>query len=708
VRPSFRALAFVSGLGGLGSETVLLSVVEHTIGRMPLAAPAVVAAFILAGGLGAYGSARVLRPWIAELISAVLQVALVVAVPALMLGGNALLGPLADAVGVEAASIILGVALTAPFAFLLGIALPALIEASGDTAAVYAAHALGAVVGVVAFEALIHPWLGLRGCCAALVIVHLVTAAGLRQRAAWTAPASRARWPRSLVWIGVATGAVQGGWLLYAELLERPYYFVAPTVVASMLLGLFCGARLWARRPFTVQAAVLLVLAGGAISLWAAAALVRSAISDRPYVAALELVLVVSPVAIAIGAIVPAFLGPIAADRARAGSAVLAISCGNALGLTIVTAVLSSTLAAPLVLAVSLALLIPATGRRWPLAIALSMLGFSAAWATPDAALIGRTVELPARAITIDKLFRAPGEVSAIFTAHRRRQLYQTGYQPIDIDAASESLIGAVGAAYAPRFERALVIGVGSGRTAGAVAEVFARVDAVDLGATVEPLARALAGDNFRLLDHPGVKLYRLDGLLVPARFSPGYDLIIQTVDPGYHALAAKLYTVEHLARLRGLLAPDGVLVFWSDATLSARANQVLVNTGRAVFPEQKLFSAMGGLYRGLGVTYYFLIHSQAPLKYRPRMMRFEFAGDAQVRALPLFGGFPPGQLAGAPPVSLDLEPPPPPPEEPERVRLIRGRFDVTTDVHSAARPERSILFGGRYEGELVVLPSAP
>ncbi len=701
------ALALAAGLGAIGSEIVWLRVVEHTVGHMPLSAPLIVACFIVAAGVGGALAPRIRRPWRVAAASAILDASLLLGLDAVMRGASHALQALAPTLGLDLASAVVGAALAIPPALLVGVVLPVIMEA-GEGARAYGAHALGAVAGVALVELALFPSVGLRGCLGALSLVHAACAVGLLRGAGTLPRVTRAPLPGLLVLIGAGTGAVQGGWLAVAPLLERPFALVAPAVVAAMLLGLFAGARLAAALRASRAVVLTAVLAGGALSLGLLALVARTAQGTTPAEAALELLLVVLPSAVPIGALVPAFVGYADTDRARVGAALLAIAFGNALGLTAVTAAATALAPAPLAVVVGLALVAAAAlvvGRgplRWA-APALLLAAGAAGAATGDVVLIARGAQVAPEAVQVDALFRGPGGVSAVFRAGGLRRLYQSGYLPIELDARSESLIAAVGAAYAPRRTRALVLGAGSGRTAGTVAELFTQVDVVDLDPHTEALCRALADDNHHLLDRPGVRLHRFDALLAPLWLEPGYDLIVQTVDPAYHVLAAKLYTADHLARLRTLLAPGGVLVTWSDATLSARANQVLVNTGRSVFAHQKLFSAFGGLARGLGVTYYFLVHGDAPLAYRPGMLKFVFGSDAQVRALPLFGGWPPGEIRGAAPSSLDLEPPPFTAEEPERYRLIRGRFHATDAIHTADRPERSILFGGEVGGPLSV-----
>jgi spermidine synthase len=677
-------LAFLTGLAGLGSETVFFKLFDFTLGSAPLVAFAVVAVFILGMGIGAQLSFRIARPWIAEAAVAVYDLLWILLFDPLRAMFGAAVASLSPALGINLTAAILCATAALPAAVLLGISFPAIAEQRGRVAHPYLWNTLGAASGVILVDAVLYPYLGLSACLAFLAAAHALAALLLYGRSFNLERLARAPLVPLLIATGAATGAFQGVWLFLSQLLFQPFYFVQPVVVTSMLVGLSFGSGLWLRFRFSFARVLLWVLAGAAASAIGVALVLRSAQAESVPAAIGTLSLLILPAAIPIGALLPAFFGEKAVSRSEVGAGWLSIALGNAIGLVWAGALLlpvMSPLYALLVIAVML-LALAVRSEPWSF-VPVVALGGAALFAS-DALYIQRIPEHHDRAIAVHHLFRGPGELSAIYsyvsprTNKNQRRLYQTGYSPMYLDESPEAVIGAVGAAYAKRAERVLILGAGSGYSAGAMARVFARCDVVDIGNTVPDLLRVLGPENGRLLERKNVRYFPIDAVLAPYALEPGYDLIVLTVDPAYHARAAKLYTKEVLEDFRRLLAPDGVFVFWADAELDAEASQVLINTGRAVFAQQKLYSAFP-LSRGTGLSYYFLVHSQTELRYDPGRIhaRNALAEDAAVRALPEFYQF----------------------NEREADRLIRGRAHDTSAVHSLFRPARSLLFGGYHQG---------
>lgn len=355
------------------------------------------------------------------------------------------------------------------------------------------------------------------------------------------------------------------------------------------------------------------------------------------------------------------------------------MSVGNAAGLVLL-GILSARV--PLLwLPLGLSpLLWPLVGglRRAGIMIGLGVGASALALQVPEAAIVARTAQPGGPGITDVQLFRGPGELAGSYRAPTRR-LYQNGYHPIDLDAGAESLIGAVGAAYTPGRNRALVLGAGSGRSAGTVASVFRSVDVIDVSPLTPRLLEAFTADNGALLRRPGVRLHTLDGIMAPSVLAPGYDLIVLTVDPGFCARAAKLYTEEALMALDRLLAPGGVLIFWSDRDVGDEATQILINTAQRVWPEQKIFSAIGRAQDDPG--YYFLVQSRQPLRYQPGLLYTQIPPDLELRRLPGFSG--------------PLRPGSNEPIDTEDDRLIRRRFHPTEAVHQLWHPAPALIFRG-------------
>ncbi|MEM6991061.1 MAG: hypothetical protein AAF721_11200 [Myxococcota bacterium] len=259
----------------------------------------------------------------------------------------------------------------------------------------------------------------------------------------------------------------------------------------------------------------------------------------------------------------------------------------------------------------------PTSRSPWAWLTLLAALGIAAT--TPDAAFF-RGRDGKARRVQPQTVIRGPGELTAIYTlatpTDPETRLHQSGYSPVNLDPdrglRAESTVGALGVMHAPRRARAMVLGAGSGRTAGFVATAFEHTDVVDVGATVPPLLQVLREHNYALPDNPRARYHEIDGILAPHLLPPdSYDLIVHTLHPGYVDRAAKLYTEEYLRALRGLLRPDGVLVTWADVSLSAEANRVYQATVAAVFPRTALYAVRPERW---DYSYYVLVSSAEEL----------------------------------------------------------------------------------------------
>lgn len=674
-RPQVHALALLSGASGLGAETLFFKLLDFTAGASSLTAQVVVASFILGIGLGARASPRVRRPLHVELTLALIAFS-VAFFPAVWLAAAAQFIEAAGALlSLAQAAALFGLLLAGPTAFLLGVTFPALAEREGSVSRPYLLQAAGAASGVILVEAVLFPLGGLRLAFAFVGALHLASAVLLRAETWRFEPQPAGPLVPALVWAGAMSGLFQGAWLFLALLVFNPFYFVQPAVVLAMLCGLFLGSRLWIRVRWPFARTVGFVGLGVGVSAALMAIAVRlPPVSSFAWVVPALLVLVGAG-SVPIGGLYPSYFGGGVVARAEAGAGLWSLAVGNALGfvgLGMLSLVCPPSWLFALVAAGCLAL----AGQHRSLGIAGLLLTLGAAVFTPDAALMARDRSGVAGEVRLEKVLRGPAELTGVYertlpSGARTRRLYQTGFSPIALEDGLEVSIALAGVAYAPRHERALVVGAGSGRSAGVVARAFQATEVFDVGSTVEPLLRYLARENYQLLEQPGVRYRALDGLLAPHVVEPGLDLIVVTVDPAYHFKAAKLYAEETLQRLKGLLRPDGVLIYWADATLDAAAAQVLLNTGAAVFREQRIFLATSGPRGRRLLGYFFVVQSDAPLVYR-----FDRAPVAKVVELDQH------TMRHAEPEEAFRLPAP-------------GRLHETPEVHRLVSPSARVLLGG-------------
>jgi len=137
------------------------------------------------------------------------------------------------------------------------------------------------------------------------------------------------------------------------------------------------------------------------------------------------------------------------------------------------------------------------------------------------------------------------------------------------VDASTQVMSGLLPVLLRPLSSpRALVIGLGTGSTAGWLAAVpgMQRVDVVELEPAVLEVARAMHAVNRRVLEAPNVHITLGDAREVLLASRERYSLIFSEPSNPYRAGIASLFTDEYYAAVSARLAPGGVFVQWVQA----------------------------------------------------------------------------------------------------------------------------------------------
>jgi spermidine synthase len=146
---------------------------------------------------------------------------------------------------------------------------------------------------------------------------------------------------------------------------------------------------------------------------------------------------------------------------------------------------------------------------------------------------------------------------------------------------------------FVPRFDRALVIGLGTGTTLGTLAAYpWKMLEVVEISpAIVDAARRYFTVPNRRVLDDPRLSLYIADGrnhLLVKDR---KFDLISMELSSIWFAGASSLYTREFYELARTRLHEDGIFQQWMQLHHVYRRDfATVVNTLRQSFRHVALF----------------------------------------------------------------------------------------------------------------------
>lgn len=191
--------------------------------------------------------------------------------------------------------------------------------------------------------------------------------------------------------------------------------------------------------------------------------------------------------------------------------------------------------------------------------------------------------------------------VVADVPATGERKMYING-QPqastVDFIANYHKLIGHLAVLLHPHPQRALVIGLGGGATAGAVAaHSGVQVDLVELSDAVVGAAPLFSSINGDVLSRPNVHLRVDDGRNFLLLHGGPYDVITADVIRPAHAGASGVYSKEYYALARDALSDNGIMLQWLEQ-LSEDQYKMLMRSFVETFPYVTLW-ANGSLLAG-------------------------------------------------------------------------------------------------------------
>jgi spermidine synthase len=132
-------------------------------------------------------------------------------------------------------------------------------------------------------------------------------------------------------------------------------------------------------------------------------------------------------------------------------------------------------------------------------------------------------------------------------------------------DAGTQIMAGMIAAVLHPRPYTSLVVGLGTGTTAGWLAAVpsMQRVDVVELEPAVLEMARAYSAVNRDVMNNPRVRIAVNDARETLLVSRAKYDVIFSEPSNPYRAGVASLYTREFYAAVRARLAHGGIFAQW-------------------------------------------------------------------------------------------------------------------------------------------------
>jgi spermidine synthase len=184
-------------------------------------------------------------------------------------------------------------------------------------------------------------------------------------------------------------------------------------------------------------------------------------------------------------------------------------------------------------------------------------------------------------------------------------------------DAATMVMSGMVGALLHPHPRRSMVIGLGTGETAGWLAAVptMERTDVVELEPRVLDVARACRLANRNLMANPRVHITVGDARETLLVSREEYDLVFSEPSNPYRAGIASLFTKEYYDAIARRLGENGIFLQWVQAyDVDARTVRTIYATVTSVFPAVETWQ--------VGAADLLLVASKKTLPYDATVLR--------------------------------------------------------------------------------------
>lgn len=187
-------------------------------------------------------------------------------------------------------------------------------------------------------------------------------------------------------------------------------------------------------------------------------------------------------------------------------------------------------------------------------------------------------------------------------------------------DMLTQVLLGHLPMLLRPQMEQALVIGLGSGMTCGAVARhpSIQRLDAVEISPEVAEAAKLFSAFNDNILKNSTLHLAIEDAKSFLKTSDRQYDLIISQPSNPWMAGVAAVFSREYYESCARRLKPDGVMAQWVQGYETTDETVAMVfRTFLSVFPYASAWqAALGDI---------FLIGTSQPLRVDLEAMQARF-----------------------------------------------------------------------------------
>ena len=161
-------------------------------------------------------------------------------------------------------------------------------------------------------------------------------------------------------------------------------------------------------------------------------------------------------------------------------------------------------------------------------------------------------------------------------------------------DASTQVMLGITGAILHPNPQNACVVGLGTGTTAGWLADVpgMQRVDVLELEAEIRKVAKFFDPVSRNAMQHPRVNNITGDAREFLLTKGENYDLIVSEPSNPCRAGVANLYTREFYTNASQRLTKNGIFCQWLQGyEVDSATISTVITTLRQVFPKVEVWA---------------------------------------------------------------------------------------------------------------------
>jgi predicted membrane-bound spermidine synthase len=549
-------------------------------------------------------------------------------------------------------------------AFLIGCSVPlfagylAQVRRERAFSRTYFLYNLGAATTAILIEFVLIRAVGLRGATLLIAALNGVVAVALRifyadLRGLRAAPERRVDLPArivvALVLSGIASAVFQLLLIKCAEFLFGPYNETFALVLALVLGGIALASVLVTRLDISFGQVLTLCVTSLAIFLgvFTPAAELFARLNSQAaegywtfiLLKGLVLLLIAGFPAVAFGATVPALLRTDHEIARISGRILFWSSMGNAAGFLLMTLQLHQRFDYGSIAFISAAIvglgLFIYIGASWPRRAAVGALVLGV-FVIQQTAWNENLLDLGYRSfVSLEELdenrrerrhaerFKSAEDTVTITWIGEVPYLYINGYRSLRLPSFTEALVGAYGAMLAPRTDRALVLGIGAGTTAGTVGLLFDETVAVDVNSALIDNLDRMREYNFDLQAMESVRLVHDDGIHFLKTQSTTYSLILNTVTTPIYFSASKLYTLDFFEDVRRHLTPDGVYLTWLDTRTGDEGVDIVLATLDEVFESCWIITLTPGYFLVACGLEQVTLAPRNPVEGQPEITRF-------------------------------------------------------------------------------------